>query len=62
MRYRQAAIWIIDGAASDITVGVSGAGIDWDGELDFSGGTVIIEGEPVSEIPNASTHRLDDKA
>ena len=42
------------------TVNVSGAGIDWDGELNFTGGTVIIEGETVSEIPNASTHRRDD--
>ncbi len=43
------------------TVNVSGAGIDWDGELFFTGGTVIIEGEKVSKIPNTSTHRLDDK-
>ena len=40
------------------TIRVTGAGIDWDGSLDFSGGTVIIDGEPVSEIPNASTHRM----
>ncbi len=40
------------------SVSVTGAGIDWDGDLDFSGGTVIIEGQTVSEIPNASTHSL----
>ena len=55
-----AGIWIIDGMASDVTVSVSGAGIDWDGELNFTGGTVIIEGETVSEIPNANTHKSDD--
>lgn len=42
------------------TVSVSGAGIDWDGELDFTGGTVIIEGETVSEIPNANTNKPDE--
>lgn len=40
------------------TVSVTGAGIDWDGELSFTGGTVIMEGEAVTEIPNASTHSL----
>ncbi len=40
------------------TVSVTGAGIDWDGELYFTGGTVIMDGETVSEIPNASTHTL----
>ena len=40
------------------TVRISGAGIDFDGELDYSGGTVIMDGRIVREIPNTSSHGL----
>ena len=42
------------------TVSVTGAGIDWDGGLSFTDGTVIIDGETVTGIPNTSTHSLTE--
>ena len=35
-----------------------GADIDGDGGLSFTDGTVIIDGETVTGIPNTSTHSL----
>ena len=35
-----------------------GSGIDYDGNLTFTGGTVSIDGREVSSISNQSTHHL----
>ncbi len=36
------------------TVRITGGGVDYEGELDFSGGTVILDGKVVREIPNSN--------
>ena len=41
------------------TIERSNSGIDYDGTLVFTGGTVIIDGEEVQNIPNQSIHRVD---
>ena len=43
---------VITGGVIELT----GAGIDWDGELSFTGGTVILDGQELDSIPNQSTH------
>lgn len=39
------------------TIEISGAGIHSEWELDFSGGTVIIDGRRVISIPNQNTNQ-----